>query len=276
MDPKVFLDQTWQKLDKALDTIFRQGDIDFSLEELYRGVENICRQNMAKEIKERLILKCKDYVGARLKAKVKESLARTNVDVLRATLQAWTTWKQSSGEHHLPSINTKLLTSCRNTSIGSSATSTAPISFPDTSPSAKYPLTSSDLLSLIIQNSVNASLTALATLLQPTEVVPTLTAKCFLGQSICFHDMQVYTRHFEPQMLEFSQEYIMKWADTESIEKALPEYVRSSRALLDREIKRVEMFSLPNTTKRDLLTLLEDLLISRKEARLSGLPTTIL
>lgn len=91
-DPKVFLDQTWQKIEKALDTIFRQGEIDFSLEELYRGVENICRQNMAKDVKERLIAKCKDHVGGSLKIKVKESLGRTNVDVLRATLQAWATW----------------------------------------------------------------------------------------------------------------------------------------------------------------------------------------
>lgn len=92
VDPKVFLDQTWQKIEKALDTIFQQGNIDFSLEELYRGVENVCRQNMAKEIKDRLVIKCRDYVGSSLKAKVKESLSRTNVDVLRATLQAWAVW----------------------------------------------------------------------------------------------------------------------------------------------------------------------------------------
>ena len=73
-------------------------------------------------------------------------------------------------------------------------------------------------------------------------------------------------------MLELSQDYVMKWADTESTEKSLPEYVRSARALMDREMKRVEMFSLPNTTKRDLLTLLEDHLISRKESRLSAFP----
>jgi cullin-4 len=92
VDPKAFLDQTWQKIDKALDTIFRQGDIDFSLEELYRGVENLCRQNMAKDVKERLNTKCKDYVGGSLKMKVKESIGRQNVDVLRATLQAWAIW----------------------------------------------------------------------------------------------------------------------------------------------------------------------------------------
>lgn len=85
-----------------------------------------------------------------------------------------------------------------------------------------------------------------------------------------FHDMQVYTRHFEPRLMEVSQEYIVKWADTASSEKSLPDYVRSARALMDRELKRVEMFSLPNTTKRELLTLLEDHLISKKESRLTN------
>jgi cullin-4 len=85
-----------------------------------------------------------------------------------------------------------------------------------------------------------------------------------------FHEMQVYTRHFEPRLMEFSQEYVVKWAEAESAEKTLPEYVRSARALMDREMQRVELFSLPNTTKRELLTLLEDHLISKKESRLTN------
>jgi cullin-4 len=67
--------------------------------------------------------------------------------------------------------------------------------------------------------------------------------------------------------MEVSQEYVVKWADEEA-EKTLPEFVKSGRALMDREMSRVAKFGLPNTTKRDLLTLLEDHLISRKEQRL--------
>jgi cullin-4 len=70
--------------------------------------------------------------------------------------------------------------------------------------------------------------------------------------------------------MEVSQEYVVKWADSESSEKSLPEYVRNARALMDREMKRVDMFNLPNTTKRELLTLFEDHLISKKESRLTN------
>jgi cullin-4 len=137
VDPRVFLDQTWQKIEKALDTIFRQGDVDFSLEELYRGVENVCRQNMAKDIKERLITKCRDYVGGSLKAKVKESLGRPNIDVLRATLHAWTVWNSQMVSHIYFGTDAVILTNYRNTLTGSSAISTAPICSHDTNPFAK-------------------------------------------------------------------------------------------------------------------------------------------
>lgn len=82
-----------------------------------------------------------------------------------------------------------------------------------------------------------------------------------------FHDLQVYTKHFEPRLMELSQTFVMTWADEEA-EKPLPEYTKSAKALMDREMSRVAKFGLPNTTRRDLLTLLEGHLISRKESRL--------
>lgn len=85
-----------------------------------------------------------------------------------------------------------------------------------------------------------------------------------------FHDMQVYTHHFEPRMLEFSQTFVKEWADRESAEQSLPAYVKSALSLMKREIARVEVFRLDGSTKRDLLTLLEDHIISRKEARLTN------
>lgn len=85
-----------------------------------------------------------------------------------------------------------------------------------------------------------------------------------------FHDMQVYTQHFEPRMLEFSQSYVKEFADKQSIEHSLPDYVKGAQSLMKSEIERVELFHLDGSTKRDLLTLLEDHLISRKEAKLTN------
>ena len=251
VDPKAFLDQTWQKIDAALDTIFKQGEIDFSLEELYRGVENLCRQNMARDVKERLVKKCKEYVGGALKTKVKESLGRTNIDVLRTTLQAWSTWHEQvqyldwifcylDRSYLLPRHE-----SLRDISIGL-------------------------FRSLIFEHAkLNPRIIdGACDLVAADRAGGDLDSDTFKKTVDTFHDMHVYTQHFEPRLLELSQEYAMKWADVESEQKSLPEYVRSARALMDREMQRADTYRLPNTTKRDLLTLLEDHLISRKEERL--------
>ncbi|KAJ4331677.1 hypothetical protein N0V87_008956 [Didymella glomerata] len=251
VDPKDFLDQTWQKIEAALNTIFKQGEIDFSLEELYRGVENLCRQNMARDVKDRLVKKCKEYVGGALKAKVKESLGRTNVDVLRATLQAWSTWHDQvqyldwifcylDRSYLLPRHE-----SLRDISIGL-------------------------FRSIIFEHAkLNPRIVdGACDLVAADRTGGELDSDMFKKTVDMFHDMNVYTQHFEPRLLELSQEYVVKWADAESEQKSLPEYVRSARALMDREMQRADLYRLPNTTKRDLLTLLEDHLISRKEERL--------
>lgn len=251
VDPKVFLDHTWQKIDKALDTIFRQDQIDFSLEVLYRGVENACRQNMAKDIKERLVIKCRDYVSGTLKAKVKESLGRTNVDVLRAALQAWTVWNSQmkvidwifcylDRAYLLPRHD-----SLRQICIDLFRTTV---------------FEHAKLNPRIVDGACDV--------LADDRAGSDLDSELFSKAVNMFHDMQVYTRSFEPRMMELSQDFVMNWADRESSEKSLPEYVRNAKALMDREMKRVEMFSLPNTTKRELMTLLEHHLVSRKESRL--------
>lgn len=134
VDPKVFLDQTWEKVDAALETIFKQGKINFSLEELYRGVENICRQGMAVEAKKRLVARCKTYVNGPLKEGVEQMLGRQNVDVLRATLQAWATWNSqlvSPAPNREDLYGSEHLTLPRDTLIGSSVTSIARTCYPN-------------------------------------------------------------------------------------------------------------------------------------------------
>ncbi|KAF2126421.1 Cullin-domain-containing protein [Dothidotthia symphoricarpi CBS 119687] len=251
VDPKLFLDQTWAKIDKALDTIFAGDPVDFSLEELYRGVENVCRQNMARDVKERLVEKCRAYMSGTVLGGVEESAGMGDVGVLRAVLKAWGVWNEQvkyldwifcylDRAYLLPRQE-----SLRDISI--------------------------DLFRSVIFEHAKLNqriVDGACELVAADRAGGDLDSDMFNRTVTMFHDMQVYTKHFEPRMLELSQEYVVKWADTESAEKSLPEYVRSARALMQREVKRADMFRLPNSTKRDLLTLLEDHLISKKEARL--------
>lgn len=86
-----------------------------------------------------------------------------------------------------------------------------------------------------------------------------------------FHELQVYTNDFEPRMLELSQTYVKEWSDAASANKTLPQYVEGALALIKSETARVEMFRLDNSTRRELLALLEDHLIWRQRTRL-GMP----
>jgi cullin-4 len=85
-----------------------------------------------------------------------------------------------------------------------------------------------------------------------------------------FYELQVYTRHFEPRMLALSQEYVAEWSDRKSAEMSLADYVKAAQTLMESEKARVDLFGLDWSTKRSLITLLEDHLIARKEARLSN------
>jgi cullin-4 len=85
-----------------------------------------------------------------------------------------------------------------------------------------------------------------------------------------FYELQVYTRHFEPRMLALSQEYVAEWSDRKSAEMSLADYVKAAQTLVESEKARVDLFGLDWSTKRSLITLLEDHLIARKEARLSN------
>ena len=85
------------------------------------------------------------------------------------------------------------------------------------------------------------------------------------------HELVVYTSDFEQKLLASSQTFIVDWSEHECADRELPDYVRESVKLIDREMKRCEIFSLDNTTRRDLLTLLEDHLIERRQADLGKL-----
>lgn len=88
-----YFDQVWQQLDAALNAIFTHNKVPNSLEELYRGVENLCRQDRAPEVYNRLCERCEQYVSGKLKEPlVSQARIADDIDVLRAVVGAWSTW----------------------------------------------------------------------------------------------------------------------------------------------------------------------------------------
>jgi len=81
-----------------------------------------------------------------------------------------------------------------------------------------------------------------------------------------FHALMVYTRDFEPMLLGGSQAYFFKWADQQSSTRSLAKYVEECHKLIDRETSRCEIFGLDPSTRREIVTKMEELLIRRKES----------
>lgn len=77
----------------ALDAVFEGGKPAASLEELYKGAENVCRQGRAEMLAKKLQERCKIYVCNELRQSlVAKAQASSEINTLRAMVNAWGTW----------------------------------------------------------------------------------------------------------------------------------------------------------------------------------------
>lgn len=92
-DPNQYFDQIWTQLDVVLSAIFQGVDIPYSLEDLYKGVENLCRQDRGPLLYQKLTEKCKSELASLLKDPMtREIKRRDDSGVLRAVVEAWSAW----------------------------------------------------------------------------------------------------------------------------------------------------------------------------------------
>ena len=92
-NPYLYYDQTWNQLDTALSAIFSGKKPQYSLEELYRGVENVCRQDKAPNLFEKLYAKCAGNLSTMILPQlVHDASSTTSSRVLGLVMKAWSTW----------------------------------------------------------------------------------------------------------------------------------------------------------------------------------------
>lgn len=246
-DANKYFDQTWQQLDASLTTIFDDAPVNFSMEDMYRGVENLCRQGRARDVYQKLAQRCTSHINTTVKQSLLAKTRSSNVEVLQDVLQAWSTWNSQ-----IITIRCIFYYMDRSYLLQSSKSSLQDVAVQMFRDGISHNET---LKPKIIDGACD--LIAADRMEQDLD-------RSILRQAISmFHDLATYTNSFEPRMLAFSQLYVTQWAEEKSA-GPVPDYVNAASQFMKSEVARCELFGLDMSTRRDLLALLEDHLVERK------------
>ncbi len=253
-DSKAYLEKIWGQLDEALATIFKDRHDGVSKEDLYRGVENVCRQGGASTLFSRLEKRCKDHVNRDMRVPLCEKGSEDSIAILKGVLGEWSRWKEQM------------------------VTIRAIFFFLDRSyllPSSKPTLsefTPQLFREVVFNDQVLKDPTiegACALVAADRTQSLGFNQELFKQAVDMFHELSTYTATFEPRFLALTQDYIATLSDEMIVEKSVPGYVALADQTIAKEMARCENFALDTSTRRDLLALLEDHLIQLKDTDLT-------
>ena len=256
-DSKAYLEKIWGQLDAALAVIFKDGQNTFSKEDLYRGVENVCRQGGASTLFSRLEQRCRMHVEQDMRQPLLEKAGDDNIAILKAVLMKWARWKEQ-----MVTIRAIYFFLDRSYLLSSSKP------------------TLSELTPQLFREIVfNHNRLKDPVILGACALVgeDRVSSKTFAGEHAdlfkqavdMFHELSVYSASFEPRFLALTQQFTSELSDQMIVEKSIPEYVDLAEETISKEMRRCDDFTLDPSTRRDLLALLEDHLIQRKETDLT-------
>lgn len=249
IDPQQYFDTTWAKEAKALDAILSGNKESYSLEELYKGSENICRQGKAADLYKKL----KQKIETHLADIVRDELCRdistsSEVEVLRAFVSAWSTWQKQMLTvrqifYYLD--QTYLLRSQENLGI----IETGLVAF-----------RSAVFEDSAIKPKVLAGVVSLITSDRRGQLSETDSELLHLAVNT-LHQLSIYTTEFEPLFHLATEDYMRSWLAEESHKDDLGEYVNACSNLLTKEIARCESLKLDRSTRNQISASFDQILI---------------
>lgn len=258
INPQQYFDSIWAKEDKALDAIFGKAKEQYSLEELYKGAENVCRQGNAAELYTKLKQKCETHLADTVRDGIRrEEAGSSDVEVLSQFTKAWSTWQRqllTVRQIFYYLDQTYLLRSQENPSI----TQTGLVSF--RAVVFEDPIIRPKVLSGVV------TLIDSDRKRQLNEKDSTL-----LRQSIdVLHQLSIYTSDFEPPFQTATEAYFRLWRDTESHKDDLGEYANACTDLLARELTRCDLLTLDRSTRHQISDLFDTVLVSEEVETLTN------
>ncbi|KAJ6119617.1 hypothetical protein N7523_003897 [Penicillium sp. IBT 18751x] len=248
-----YFDKIWAQLDAALSAIFEGKKPDISLEELYKGAENICRQERAALLAKKVQERCKDYVAETLRDNlVKRAGGGTNVDTLRAVIEAWSAW-------HSRLVTVRWVFYYLDQSFLLHSKEFPVIREMGLIQFRSYIFADRSLKPKILQGACD-----LITADRGGEGGGMPDPALLRASIDLFHNLDVYSSDFEPLFINETEKFVATWAQQEA-EGDLASYVANSHGLIEREIERCALFSFNQSTKQKLSELLDRVLVSEQE-----------
>ncbi|KAK2744362.1 hypothetical protein FQN57_004257 [Myotisia sp. PD_48] len=247
LDQARYFDRVWSQLDVTLTSIFNQQPLPFSIEELYRAVENVCRQGKAAELANKLQERCKGHIAGNLLEHVRaKSSSGDEAAVLSAVETAWITLN-----NFLVTIRSIFYYLDQSFLLHSDL---HPIIYEMGLLQFRSSLFSDkNLKAQIFDGALR--------LIELERKKDRYDEPAILKQSIkLFHDLKVYTSEFEPRLLEKSAAYFKAWADIEA-KNELATYVERCHHLIEQEMARCNILLLNRSTKQKLADLLDQNLV---------------
>ena len=254
--PDQFCDQIWLQLDSALSAIFSGEEPSYSREELYRGVENVCRHDRASILYERLCEKCRVHTTGYLREPLLQEMSAKGTAVLAKTVEMWSTWSDQmvivrSIFFYLD--RSYLLPRSKATTNESPKTSINELAIAQF---RNLLLSNREVKERVIQDAtdlIDAARRGNSDVYDPILLLKAIDM---------FHALSIYNKEFEPKMLACSKDFFEKWADVMSRPERIASYARQSHDLIHEETKRCKEMKFDTSTATEITQLLEQILIS--------------
>ncbi|KAJ5897983.1 hypothetical protein N7504_008271 [Penicillium tannophilum] len=248
-----YFNKIWTQLDGALTDIFEDKKPNISLEELYKGAENICRQDGATMLAKKVQDRCKAYVAGKLRDNlVTRTGGGTDVDTLRAVIEAWSSW-------HSRLITVRWVFYYLDQSFLLHSKDFPVIHEMGLIQFRSYVFADRSLKPKILQGAYDLISVDRGA---ETRIMP--DQSLLKNAMDLFHNLDVYNSDFEPLFISNTEKFVTAWA-AEEPEKPLASYVENSHCLIEREVERCGFFSLNRSTKQKLSELLDQSLVSEHE-----------
>lgn len=263
IDPQQYLDKVWQQENAALDSIFRSEKEPYSLEELYKGSENVCRQGKAADLYIRVRDKCSEHLSLTVRRRIEaDSQHASNVETLRTFIRAWLTWKKqlvTMRQIFFYMDQAYLLRSQGNPSV----TETGLLLY------RLKVFEESTLREKILSGVVNLVDTDRRGQISQHD-------STLLRDSVdTMHELGIYSSDFEPVFKTSSEKYFRSWREESAGKANLGRYASNCTTLLANEMKRCDLLSLDRSTMALLAELFDTIFIEEEVSLLTNVDSVL-